>query len=363
MAGPVVEKEPQTPNKDRPLTPNSGGTGGEGSSDTASLPLYLAGLVITLCGILAANAALPSPDYSWMLDTVLLTSLGFLFSFGCRRLGISGRQVDYGLAALALLLLAGVETGQLALEQFLPIGTDRGGLRLLATLAWGATFWAWALRSDVRVMLTTVPAMAALGLAAEEDLNDPVLACFGIFILTVIFLLIHQNYLQNRSRAALPERERASARLLPAQFAQTAVCALVVLLTGLIVIVPAQAVFARLSLAQAIRHLAGLGHAGPTPGNAGPALFRRRQPGASAPAMLGRPAPKWSCASRPATGRSICGAGVPMTTTRATGWQSSQENEKTALSEGSPGDGGWSYAVPDGLTPGDRCADARRARR
>ena len=44
--------------------------------------------------------------------------------------------------------------------------------------------------------------MAALGMAAEIDVNTPVLVCFGVFILTVIFLLIHQNFLQNKGRAA-----------------------------------------------------------------------------------------------------------------------------------------------------------------
>ena len=45
-------------------------------------------------------------------------------------------------------------------------------------------------------------------------------------------------------------------RLLTAQFAQAGLCGLIVLLLGLIVIIPAQAVFARLSVGQAIRQLA-----------------------------------------------------------------------------------------------------------
>ncbi len=95
-----------------------------GSRTAPSLPLYLAGLVITLCGVLAANAALSVPDYTWMLDTVLLTGLGFLFSFGSRRLGISSRFVDFGFVALALLLLAAVGAGQFALGA---ISAGRGG--------------------------------------------------------------------------------------------------------------------------------------------------------------------------------------------------------------------------------------------
>ena len=99
--------------------------------------------------------------------------------------------------------------------------------------------------------------MAVLGMAAEIDVNTPVLVCFGVFILTVIFLLIHQNYLQNRGRAA-GLLSSAPERLLLAQLAQAVFCGVAVLLIGLSVIVPAQAVFSHLSLAQAIRHLAAI---------------------------------------------------------------------------------------------------------
>jgi len=219
--------------------------------DAVSLPLYVAGLVVTLCGILAASSALTTPDYGWMGRTILLAGLGFLLSYGARRFGLKPQGLDFGFAAALGLGLAAVATGRVNLEQFLPLGADNPGLRLMSGLVWGATVWAWALRDDNRVMLTTIPAMAALGLAASIDLNDPVLACFGVFILTVIFLLIHQNFLQNRARArsdagqsdagwpVLPETTR---RLLPAQLAQTGLCALAVLGIGLVVIVPAQVV-------------------------------------------------------------------------------------------------------------------------
>jgi len=226
-------------------------------TEAPSLPLYVSGFVIMLCGILAANAALTEPDYGWMTDTIMLSGLGFLFSYGCRRFGISPRTLDYGFAGFVAILLACVAAKALNVMQLLPLGADRPDLRLMSAIVWAGTLWAWALRSDNRVVGMTVPTMAVLGMAATIDVNTPVLVCFGVFILTVIFLLIHQNFLQNRGRAAgllssVPQR------LLLAQFVQALLCGVAVLLIGLLVIVPAQVVFSHLSLAQAIRHLAAI---------------------------------------------------------------------------------------------------------
>ena len=226
------------------------------AQETPSLPLYLAGAVITLCGTLAAYSTLPSPDPSWLLGTLLLAGLGFLFSYGSRRLEINATGVDIGFGALVLLVVAAFAGGQVVPQQFLPVGADGSQMQLLCALVWGGTAWAWALRNDNRVMGCMVPAMAALGLSVENNPNDYLLIYFGIFILTVVFLLIHLNYLQNRARAPLLERSKMPPRLLTAQFAQTGICGLAVLLLGLLVSVPAQAVFGRLSLGQAIRRLA-----------------------------------------------------------------------------------------------------------
>ena len=237
-----------------------------------SLPLYLAGGVVLLCGIFAANAAISEPDYVWMTRTLGLSGLGLALSYGARRFKVPSGVLDGLVVGLLLLLLAALALRALPVEELLPVGADKGELRLLAELVWGAAAWTFLLRTDVRVLEICIPVMAALGLAAEADLNTPVLVCFGVFIVTVIFLLIHQNYLQNRARAvpASPssgtksEGSEGPRRLLLAQFVQTGLCGLAVLLAGLIVIVPARAVFSHLSIAQAIRQLAA-GKAAPVP--------------------------------------------------------------------------------------------------
>ena len=327
-------------------------------ADAPSLPLYAAGFVITLCGILAANAALTNPDYAWVSSTFFVAGLGFLFSYGCRRLHIAPKVLDYGFAAFALFLLACILTRQPFLQQLLPVGADRPDLRLLSQLIWGGAVWAWTLRSDNRVAFTTVPAMAALGMAAEIDVNTPVLACFGVFILTIIFLLIHQNFLQNRVRAAKADPSPPR-RLLLAQLVQAGLCGAVVLLAGMLVIVPAQVVFGHLSLAQAIRHLAATQT---DPNN--PNAVHRFSDDDNLSIGTGD---AWSASAdvvmraTPSDGQPHYYRGRTYDVYTGDGWQSSLENDQQTVSaDPNPTpEGRVSYTLPSPLTPGDASTSGR----
>ncbi|MGI4790436.1 MAG: transglutaminase TgpA family protein [Janthinobacterium lividum] len=317
-----------------------------------SLPLYAAGAVITLCGILAANFALPEPDYAWLTDVLMIAGLGFLFSYGARQFGIAPRILDYGFAAFVVILLAGIGAHMISPEQLLPSGADRPDLRLLSGLAWGVTIWAWVLRSDNRVVGTAVPTMAVLGMAATIDVNPPVLVCFGAFILAVIFLLIHQNYLQNRLRAAVKVPDNLPHRLLMAQLFQSGLCALVVLLAGMLVIVPAQLVFSHLSLAQAIRHLASIR---PDPGATGASLHFSDDDNLA----IGT-GDAWSASTEivmrvtPSDGQPHYWRGLTYDVYTGEGWQSSLEDDYEDISVGDAASNNrLSYPVLPDLTLGD----------
>lgn len=323
--------------------------------NTPSLPLYMAGFLILLCGILAANAALTQPDIGWIVQTTLLSGSGFLFSYVCRRMQIASRILDRALAGVAVLLLACVAAGLLLPQQFLPVGADRPDLRLLAGLVWGGTFWAWALYTDNRVVGITVPAMAALGMAATIDVNTPVMVCFGAFILAVIFLLIHQNYLQNRRRADEKERALLPRRLLTAQLFQAGVCGLTVLLVGMLAIVPAQIVFSHLSLTQAIRHLAAI-----QPDRGVDRGVQRFSDDDNLSIGTGE---AWSASAdvvmrvTPSDGRPHYWRGRTYDVYTGDGWQSALENDRRDIAVGTPpaADNALRlrYALAPGLTPGD----------
>ena len=321
-------------------------------ADVPSLPLYAAGFVITLCGILAANAALTQPDYGWMTDTVMLSGMGFVLSYGSRRFGIAARTLDVGFAAIVLIGLALAAAGQFSPEQFLPVGADRPDLRLLSGLVWGGTVWSFALRSDNRVVGTTVPTMAVLGMAATIDVNTPVLVCFGAFILSVIFLLIHQNYLQNRLRTTVRLPDTQPRRLLLAQLVQAGLCGLAVLLAGLLVIVPAQVVFSHLSLSQAIRHLAAIQN---SPTNSNP--VQRFSDDDNLQIGTGD---AWSASAdvvmrvTPSDGQPHYWRGRTYDVYTGDGWQSSLENNTRKIADSSAvSDDRLRFDLPAALTPGD----------
>lgn len=321
-----------------------------------SLPLYLAGGVVVLCGIFAANAAISQPDYIWMARTLGLSGLGLAVSYGARRLRVPSGVLDGLVVGLLLLLLLGLVTQAVSVEALLPVGADKGELRLLAELVWGAAAWTLLLRTDVRVLEITIPVMAALGLAAEVDLNTPVLVCFGVFIVTVIFLLIHQNYLQNRTRAApsaLPLDTEGPRRLLLAQFVQTGLCGLAVLIAGMIVIIPAQAIFSHLSIAQAIRRLAA-GKAAPVP----PATALRFSDEDSLALGTGD---AWSASTEvvmqvtPSDRHEHYWRGRTYDRYTGSRWESTLDNASVPITPGTPsGDGRHLiFTVPAALTPGD----------
>ena len=349
MAGQTSSIAPDKPAQEKPAQEKPAQ-----EKQTPSLPLYAAGFVITLCGILAANAALTEPDYGWMMDTVMLSGLGVLFSYGSRRLELAPRLLDYGFAGFLAILLVCAAARQFDLVQLLPLGADRNDQRLMSVLVWSGALWSWALRTDNRVAGATVPAMAVLGMAATIDVNTPVLVCFGVFILTVIFLLIHQNYLQNRSRtgAADPSPQR----LLLAQFVQAGLCGLVVLLAGMLVIVPAQAVFSHLSLSQAIRHLAAIQTDPSSPG-----AVPRFSDDDNLPIGTGD---AWSSSPEvvmrvmPSDGQPHYWRGRTYDVYTGGGWQSSLEDDQTSVSVGTGVTAGSAdnlirYRLPAGLTPGD----------
>ena len=322
-----------------------------------SLPLYLAAGVVVLCGIFAANAAISQPDYIWMGRTLALSTLGLAVSYGARRVNIPARAMDAAVGVLLLLGLAAFAGRVVTADQFLPVGAaDKGELELLAKLVWGGVVWTWLLRTDMRVLEITIPVMAALGLAAEVDLNTPVLICFGVFIVTVIFLLIHQNYLQNRARAGQGtesgDLERTH-RLLLAQFLQTGLCGLAVLLAGLAVIIPAQAIFSHLSLAQAIRRLAA-GKGNPVP----PATALRFSDDETLALGTGD---AWSASTEvvmqvtPSDGQEHYWRGRTYDRYTGSRWESTLDGATTPLPRGARSATGWLviFPVPAALTPGD----------
>lgn len=225
------------------------------ASDTPSIPLYAAGLMVTLAGIYAATTTVDDPGL--MVTTVLLTIIGFVFSIGCRFLNLKLHIAEIlitGTILYALVLFAG---NGFNLIHFM--STENRQQDLAFYFAWGMTLWAWTLVSDGMVLFCALLSVAAIGLVSSINLNDQISGCFFVLILSGLFLLTHYQYLYNRSIAPPSEqRNDGFNRIYIMQSVLAVVCCLLVYVLGSVIVVPAHMVFRNLSLTQAMRGLTGL---------------------------------------------------------------------------------------------------------
>ena len=244
---------------------------GAGASSTEmagmrlSLPLYLGGLVVTLCGVQAVCATMGDTDVT--IAATALSLLGFAFSLACRALKVQPRVIE-----IACLVLIGAVVCEWVLQgqvfgqniSWYITGADKTEDRLAAGLMWSAVFWSWTVVSGDVVLFSCVLTAAMIGLTGSVNVNNSTVFFFCLFVLAMIFLLVYQNYLQNWASASVRERARPM-RVLQSQIGLSAVSALLVLGAGLVLVVPLRAMLSSLSLGQAIRQLVGeRGDAGAT---------------------------------------------------------------------------------------------------
>ena len=222
-----------------------------------TLPLYLGGLLVTLCGVQAVCATMGNTDIT--IAATVLSLMGFAFSLACRAFQVQPRVIE-----IACLVLIGAVVCEWVLHgqvfgQYISwyvIGADKTEDRLAAGLMWSAVFWSWTVVSGDIVLFSCVLTAAMIGLTGSVNVNNSTLFFFCLFVLSMIFLLIYQNYLQNRPLASPRERARPSP-VLWAQIGLSAVSAVLVLSVGLALVAPMRAMLSSLSLGQAIRQLVG----------------------------------------------------------------------------------------------------------
>ena len=233
-----------------------------------SLPLYVSGLVVTLCGVLTVAYTVEDADFT--TKALLLTLVGFAFSVGCRALRINSRVVEWLCLGLIALAVYGTLTQRVDWSALMPTGTDRNDTKLAVLLCWAAVLRSWVLFSDDAVLSTPLLVFAAIGLVSSFDLNTPVAVYFCVAVVTTTFLLSHYHALRQRALASPSERAREMPGLVPAQLGLSVLCGLAVIGLGCVLIVPLEAVSRNLSLAGAIRQLANLG----APAGAGANVLR-----------------------------------------------------------------------------------------
>lgn len=225
------------------------------TEEPISVPLYVAGLIVTLAGVQAVNSTVE--DASFTLMTLLLTCIGFAFSYGSRWMGIQPRVLEFLSASFIAYVVYGVFHQSLSLGVFMPASVADRDMQLAVGLTWVAVIRAWTLSGDEQVLFSSILSIAMIGLVATHDVNAPVQVSFVVFVMGTTFLLMHQTSLQNRARASAAERAREGGGIVAIQAGLAAAVGLCALCLGSVVSVPVQAAFQGLSLGQAVRRLIG----------------------------------------------------------------------------------------------------------
>jgi transglutaminase-like putative cysteine protease len=171
-----------------------------------SLPMYLAALIVTGCGLFAATEYLADDAFSHLIYG--LTILGFIVSFVSRQQNVSPRNIELP----ALIICACVFfTGLVSDQPFLApssIGDDRHR-SLAVLLTWLTVFRSFTLINDGALLFCCVPTIALIGLISTNMTDESLIGTFVTFVAAASFMMVHENVLRTRNTARpMPRRSR-----------------------------------------------------------------------------------------------------------------------------------------------------------
>jgi hypothetical protein len=166
------------------------------------LPLYLTGLIVTLCGIGAVNATVM--DGPLATATVSLTALGFVVSLALRVARVDPNYALYPAMGIGLFLISQrtMQVGSLAVALG---GSTQGSwqpdLALATFLSWVVVLLSFTLLTNNLVLFCPVPAVALLGLTGSSNLNGEIAAYFFVFLFASLFLVGYEHHLRLQEMA------------------------------------------------------------------------------------------------------------------------------------------------------------------
>ena len=246
------EREADESASAQPLPTDDDSGSAHASEVTASVPLYISGCLGTLAAVGAVMQNL-GPD-ALGFATGLLAILGYVVSFSYRRTRLSPRLLNAIIGFVVALLVVSLLTGRISIGLLEPATQSSADLQLAVALQWLAVLYTWALTDDRKVVTAAILAIATIGLVAATDVTPTLIGCFLVYVAATVFLLIHQNYLLHWNWGHSDMR-RGSRRLLGVQLTLAAVCWVLAVLAGMVLVVPLQIIGAHLSLAGALRGL------------------------------------------------------------------------------------------------------------
>lgn len=186
-------------------------------------PMALAAFITSLAGLHAINLVFYDPIFATL--TVALLTVGSVVSYLCRVFRLTPNPLE--LPSITLFLVVGFVV--LATNQTLPVISPRDVAALHANrmglfLAWIIVGLAFAGSSNVRLLFSAIPALAAIGLVSTMSADPLVEWLFLVYVFSASFMLVHENCL--RAEAGARARSgKAGPSVLTGQLQIAAACA------------------------------------------------------------------------------------------------------------------------------------------
>src|SRR5438132_1559096 len=160
------------------------------------LPLYVGGLIVTLCGLGAVQSTLDDPSLG--TATAALTLLGFAVSLALRLARVDPNLALYPAFGLGFFLAAQHFITAGGLTQLLggPPQQWQPDVALATFLCWLVVLRSFTLLTNYALLFCPVPTIALLGLTGSSNLNAEILVYFLIFLFATIFLVGYEPSLR-----------------------------------------------------------------------------------------------------------------------------------------------------------------------
>jgi transglutaminase-like putative cysteine protease len=200
-----------------------------------SIPMYIAALIVTCCGVYAATEYLADEPFAKLVFG--LTILGFIVSYVSRQQNVSPRHIELpALIICGCVFLSGVFSDQPFLAP-VSIGEDRHR-SLAVLLTWLVVFRSFTLINDGALLFCCVPTIALIGLISTNMVESSPLWAFIVFVAAASFMLVHENFLRTRHAATYRRPVRARSSMIGPQLQAAGVCVAASLVLANLLVVP-----------------------------------------------------------------------------------------------------------------------------
>src|SRR5262245_47176052 len=189
----------------------------------ASVPLYVAALVVQVTGLLIVSMILDDPGFGTL--TCSLAIIGTIVSYLCRRLNVPSSSIEMPAAFLCVTLAVTALAGDHMLGFLAPpsVGDDRGkGLATLLT--WLVVFRSFTLVTDASALFSCVPTIAIAGPVGTMTTESALVTYFGVFAAAAAFVIVHEAFLRTRRQARAPGRPSGEKGMFLGQLQVASMC-------------------------------------------------------------------------------------------------------------------------------------------